>query len=109
MNTTEINIEEIASQLIALGGKRWTKNSMDRIYITPRTLSGFNPEGWTNGDWAACGNQKYFFDLKAVAEEGIYGPTDLQVKAGQFQGGRTYFGFATEIEIWIDAQIGIER
>lgn len=101
-----MEIEEFAAKVIELGGRRWTKNSMDRIYIDPRKLVGFTPE-WIDKDWAAARNQNYFFDL--VVEDKYSDPTSLQVKAGANQGGRTYFGFATEIEIWIDAQIGIER
>jgi hypothetical protein len=104
----EINeIEEFAAKVIALGGSRWTKGEMDRIYITPRKLAGFNPEGWTNGDWAACGNQKYFFDL--VIEDKYSDPTSLQVKAGANQGGRTYFGFAEDIENCINAQLSLNK
>ncbi len=98
-----MEIEEFAAKIIALGGSRWTKNSMDRIYIDPRKLSGFEPE-WTDKDWAAARNQKYFYDLTANPAEGVYEPTELQVKAGQFQ-SRTSFGFAEEIEAFIIAEI----
>ena len=96
-----MEIEEFAAKIISLGGSRWNKNNMDRIYIDPRKLSGFAPSHWAGADFAAANNAKYFYDLNS---DGAFEPTELQVKAGANQSRAPYWA-CEEIEAFINAQI----
>ena len=98
-----MEVEEFAAQIIALGGKRWMKGEFDRIYLDPRNLAGFEPSDWTNADWAAARNGKFWFDLTS----GPVSNYELQCKggAGQFQAP---FWAAQEMEDYINSKLAVE-